>query len=257
MNAYIDFFRLVEEIRFETGLAYLLLEDYDRKAARGDAPARRKSELPFPLPAESIALLLKFYREAPSPADLFTDPYSEMTGSRLLGDWFAGQVLDSVLVREVAACDRLATMLWTRVEQPIRTSKAGREFFPTFRRETLKELAPHYEQAPAWPDLLELTSHKLFAFAKDLRDDFTHARRVASALHGEQFTTFFRDDTVSVGVDANEHLAIALALYGEILRPAVRLTGELLTTKAKPPPPGGAEKLDEARELYDRLMPES
>ncbi len=255
VDSYIDLYRLLEEIRFELALAALLLDDYSRKLARGEAPPRHESELPMPLPAESIALLLRFMREPPNPAELFTQPYSELAGHRILSDWFAGQLLDSVLVRAVAACDRLATLLWTRVEEPIRTTKAGKSHYPAFRREALKELAPHYREAEAWPDLLELTDHELFAYAKDLRDDFTHARRVPSLLHGEQFTVFAQDGEGIEGLDAEDHLAIGVAFYNEVIRAAIRLTGELLATKTKPPPPGGVEKLRQAREMFERSEP--
>jgi hypothetical protein len=253
VEAYIDFYRLLEEIRFELALATLLIDDYERKASRGDAPARHAPELP--LPAESKALLLRFLREPPNPERLFSDPYSTIAGHRLLSDWFAGQTLDSALVRAVAACDRLATLLWTRVEQAVPASKqTGRPRHPAFRHHELSTLAQHYDASPAWPEILGLSQHELFAFTKDLRDDFTHAHRLASQLHGDQYVVFAEDGEAIEGADADDHLSIGIGFYNEILRPAVRLVGELLATKTKPVPPGGAEKFQKAKELYDSTV---
>jgi hypothetical protein len=251
VNAFIDLYRLLEEIRFELALGWLLLNDYEAKVGRGEAPPRHTSELPLPLPAESVALALRHMSQPPAPDELFANPYTVFAGHRILSDWYVGQLLDSVLVREVAACDRLATMLWTRAGLPVHVTKAGREHHPAFRDSEMKDLAEHYDTLPAWSKLAALSSHELFEFTKNLRDDFTHARRFESALHGEEFTTFASEDVVTQGASADEHLGIGVEFYNEVLRPAIELTGELLASRTKPVPDGGAEKLAAMRELYD------
>jgi hypothetical protein len=109
-------------------------------------------------------------------------------------------------------------MLWTRVGVPIETTKAGRERHPAFRRAVLRELDSEYAGVPGWEGLVGHTDQPLFDFAKDLRDDFTHARRVASELHGDEFTTFAQGDNVNQGITAGDHLAIGLAFYDDVLR---------------------------------------
>jgi hypothetical protein len=253
IDAYIDLFRLRDEVRFEIAHAALLLWDYDEKFAKGAAPPRHESGLPLPLPAESIALLLRETSAPPSPVQLYLDPHVEMSGHRIMSDWFSGQLLDGALVRAVAACDRLATMLWTRAEVPIETTKAGKERRPAFRTPVPRELRDKYAGAPGWDDVVALASDKRFDLTKDLRDDFTHARRLESALHGEQFTVLAQDQELVQGVDGAEHLTIVLDFYNEVLRPATAATGVVLESRALPVPPGGAEKLAAWREFYDEV----
>ncbi len=111
---------------------------------------------------------------------------------------------------------------------PLQVTKRGEERWPAFTPERLRELNPSYGERPEWPELRALATHKLFTFAKGLRDDFTHARRLVSELHGEEYRSYGRELPVAA-VDWGDHLAIVLAIYDVILRPAVRLTGELLS----------------------------
>jgi hypothetical protein len=228
VDAQTDLRRLLEEIRFEAAFACLLLRDYREKRERGEAPRPEPSPLPVGvLDAEVEAVLARYMREPPSPADFLRSPHEEIAGQRILSRWFAGQLLDSALVREVAASDRLATLLWTRAGLPLRVTKKGREARPAFTPDELRELNEFYEHRPEWPQLRALAANELFTFAKGLRDDWTHGRRLVSELHGEEYRSYGNEPGVA-GVDAAEHLAIVLAIYDAILRPAVEITGELL-----------------------------
>jgi hypothetical protein len=228
VDAQTDLHRLLEEIRFEASFACLLLRDYREKRERGEAPVQEPSPLPLgALDAETSAVLARYMREPPSPADFLRSPHEKIAGRRILSRWFAGQLLDSALVREVAAADRLATLLWTRAELPLRVTKKGREHRPAFTPEELRELNGFYEHRPESSQLRELAANKLFAFAKGLRDDWTHGRRLISELHGEEYRSYGNEPGV-LAVDAADHLGIVLAIYDAILRPAVGLTGELL-----------------------------
>jgi hypothetical protein len=227
IDAYLDLFRLLEEMRFETALALLLMMDHGAKMQKGEAP-------PFPdqervIPAEALALLLRFMREPPRPDRLFTDRLASMSGSRILADWFAAQLIDGVLFRAVAACDRLAIMLWTRARVPL-VGKQGRERHPAFRGFWLDQLADIYQASEHWPELRGFADRNEFARAKEIRDGFTHRRRRPSQLHGEMLVTFAGDKTVTLGMDGEEHLALAFQAYNEIVRPLVGLTGQVLPT---------------------------
>jgi hypothetical protein len=230
-DSYIDLLRLLEEIRFELALAALLLRDYTLKRERGEAPERERPK--HPLPVESTALLRRYFREVPSPEELFHNPYAEISGNRILGRWFAGQLLDSVLYRTVASSDRLAILLWTRAELPLEARRDGQPIHPAFRRRYLDQLADRYSQQPAWEELVGFLDYPLFETAKNLRDGFTHSRRIASQLHGDDLVVYASDyarGAVPVeAIDAADHLALGLAGYDAILRPLVRLTGELLS----------------------------
>jgi hypothetical protein len=225
IDAYLDLFRLLEEMRFELALALLLMLDHGAKIQNGEAP-------PFPdqeqvIPAEALALLLRFMREPPRPDQLFSDRLASMSGSRILADWFAAQLIDGVLFRAVAACDRLAIMLWTRARVPLE-GKQGRERHPAFRGFWLDQLVDVYRASEHWPELRGFTDRSEFALAKEIRDGFTHRRRRPSQLHGEMLVTFAGDKAVILGMDGQEHLALGFQAYNEIVRPLVRLTGEVL-----------------------------
>jgi hypothetical protein len=241
VDAQTDLHRLLEEIRFEAAFAYLLIADYRAKRKRGEAPALEPSPLPAGvLDAEVAAVMSRYMREPPSPDEFLRDPYVEFSGHRIVSDWFAGQLLDSALVREVAASDRLATLLWTRAGLPLHVTRRGRERRPTFTPDDLSALNGAYGDRPEWRELRDLATNPLFAFAKGLRDDFTHARRLVSELHGEEYRSY-GDEPGVAGVDAGDHLAIVLAIYDAVLRPAVRLTGELLARRPPQPSPARAE----------------
>jgi hypothetical protein len=229
VDAQTDLHRLLEEIRFETAFAWLLLRDYAVKRDRGDAPKVEPSPLPpGVLDAEVAAVISRYMREPPGPAEFLHAPHVEVAGGRILSRWFAGQLLDSALVREVAASDRLATLLWTRAGLPLRVTRGGREHRPAFTPDELRELNAFYSHRTEWKELRALATNDLFKFAKGLRDDWTHARRLVSELHGEEYRSYGHEPGVA-GVDAADHMAIVLAIYDAILRPAVQLTGELLS----------------------------
>jgi len=219
IDAFVDLHRLVDEIRFETGLAFLFIDDAALKP-RDQEDDESQPLLPF-LHDEVVAVVLRYAREAPSPVTLFRDPQTRLSGGRVLGTWFAGQLLDSALVRGIAACDRLATLLWARASLPIP------ERLPAFRPRYLDRLDPIYDRHRAWRVLRALERDETWSFAKDLRDRFTHARRDRSELHGEQLGAYF-DEPVSRGLDGYEHFAVAAAFYDSVLRRAVRLTERLL-----------------------------
>jgi hypothetical protein len=118
-------------------------------------------------------------------------------------------------------------------------TKKGREHRPAFTPGELREVNAFYEHRPEWPQLRALAANELFAFAKGLRDDWTHGRRLVSDLHGEEYRSYGTEPSVA-GVNAADHLAIVLAIYDAILRPAVEFTGDLLAEpRAVTDPPGG------------------
>jgi hypothetical protein len=228
-DSYIELIRLLEEIRFEVALAALLLLDYTRKLDAGQAPAVEQPD--FPLTVHAVALLRRYFREIPPPSELFSEPHSALSGSRILSRWFAGQLLDSALYRTVAAADRLAILLWTRAAVPLDEGR-DRPIHPAFRRRYLERLARHYNRSSSWAPLLEFVDQPLFATAKNLRDGFTHSQRIASQLHGDQEVIYGAEyaagEAPIAAITAADHMALGLAAYDAVLRPLVRLTADLL-----------------------------
>ena len=228
VDAYIDLHRLLEEIRFEVALAWLLIEDRRVKVERGELA---RPALPRLIPMEALALPQRYMREPPAPTELFADPYAGISGNRVLGDWFAAQLLDSALFRSVAVCDRLAILLWVRAGREIPTTKRGREHHPAFTPRHLDVLVRDYGEQAEWASLRALADNELFTFTKELRDGFTHSRRLVSELHGEPIVAYAME-APKRGVDADEHRALALAFYDVILRPAIGLGGVLLGNRS-------------------------
>jgi hypothetical protein len=93
VDAFLDLHGLVDEIRFKTGLAFLLIDD-DARKPRDEEEKESRSRLPY-LHDEVVAVALRYARQAPSPVTLFRDPHTRMSGGPVVGTWFAGQLVDS------------------------------------------------------------------------------------------------------------------------------------------------------------------
>lgn len=228
-DALLELHRLLEEYRFHVSLAHLLVLDIGPSIEAGLAEPRRLDPMVDAaggMPDESRALLLPYMREAPSAVELFDEPHLLTTGGRRLSGWFGGQLIDDALVRGIAALDRIATMLWVRVSRPIATTARGVPLLPGFSRHTLDKLNRAYTDAD-WQTLVDLTDHVLFAQVKRIRNDFTHARRIASELHGERYVSRYFGDPMQ-GLDAGLHLALGVGFYALILVPAVDAARALL-----------------------------
>jgi hypothetical protein len=227
-DAVRDLVHFIEEIRFEIAFGALLVWDWEARRSSDEG-----SDLPpTPMPVEALALLAGFMAEPPTPVEVFRDPHFEMSGNRVLSLWVAGQMLDSAMYRSIAALDRLAIILWVR---------AGRELsdesYPAFRTQSLGKLNDFYV-GDAWDELRGLLEHPIWSLAKDLRDVYTHRHRYGADLLGT--TDVLYDDesegfptAIAARLSMDEHLAILRAFYDLVLRPAIRLTGEVVG-----PPPG-------------------
>jgi hypothetical protein len=100
VDAQTDLHRLLEEIRFEAAFACLLLRDYREKRERGEAPRLEPSPLPFGvLDAEVSAVLSRYMRDPPSPADFLRSPHEEIAGRRISS---AGSRGNSLIARSSA-----------------------------------------------------------------------------------------------------------------------------------------------------------
>ena len=227
-EALVELHRLLEEIRFEGALAILLLVDYRMKRDRGEVPTIEAS--PFSIPVEAAALLVGYMRHPPDPGGLFHDLHSVIAGNRILSRWLAAQLLDSALYRAIAAGDRLVVLLQARAGVPFERKKKGAFRYPTFTPEDLRPLNSFYRGRPEWSELRTLATNPLFQFIRDARHSFTHGRRLPSELHGERFVSYASDSGDVAGIDAGDHVALVLAVFDAVLRPAVQLTDGLVAS---------------------------
>lgn len=238
IDALTDLHLLVEEYRFQALLALTLLRDYSIKQKRGDIPEPSQGADPnidgMALPAEVAIVMRKYAVAPPSPAELFTQPHQQITAGRHLSRWFAAQMIDSALYRGIAACDRLAILLRCAAGLPIETTKRGDRRQPSFGRRSLSDLETKLGQRAGWQELCALTDHPLFDFIKQERNGFTHDRRRPSELHGERSTVYGSQgetpEEIVPAMDASTHYSFAPAFYNEVLCPAVRLSGAVITS---------------------------
>jgi len=225
-DAIVDLSALIDEIRFSGAFAAVLIEDYEHSVAadgdREESSSADSQELrSLGIPVAALALLTPFFAPVPAPHDLFTEPHMRFAGDRVLSLWFAGQLIDSSLFRIVAAVDRVAIILWVSASLPIPVSKSTSH--PAFRPGYLRRLTPHYSDHTV-SALIQLTDHQLFRLIMSVRNGFAHSKRVLSELHGHYRVAYEAADPrgiVTQAIDGRTHLAILLACYNEILRPAI------------------------------------
>jgi hypothetical protein len=88
--------------------------------------------------------------------------------------------------------------------------------------------------AALWARLEDILHHPIYTFVKDTRDGFTHQRRQHSQLHGRGSVAYgVRDAHDSFrtvrGLEGSEHLAVLLAAYNLVLKPAIAVTADCVT----------------------------
>jgi hypothetical protein len=217
--------------QFSASIAYMLLRDF---AVRHPGVEVSPPAGPTAMPADALALLAP--NILPSrPFLIAQDLHSALPGQRHLSRWFAGQLLDSALVREVSALDRLAALLHLTVLPPKR-SHQGTWFAPTLTSSGMNGLAPHYQDDPAWGALLELVDDEVTVWVRDhVRNAFIHRRRWPSALTSEAVLIYSHMDEAgeyrydeSPGLTASQHLAVVRMTWESILTPAIESSAQLV-----------------------------
>jgi hypothetical protein len=232
-DAVLELHRLLEEYRFHIGLAHLLVLDIAPKVEAGMAETRKPKTgeelMVGPLPDELRVMLLSLFRPPPSATELFADPHALFTSGRRFSAWIAGQMLDNAFIRGVAAMDRIAALAWARAGRPLprRRRGEGSEYLPEFSKHRLRQIDDMFTGQDGWAELLELSEHKIYLEVRRIRDGFTHARRLASELHGEGEIASMAGPTEE-GVDAGLHLALGVGFYQLVLLPAVTAARRLM-----------------------------
>jgi len=219
-DALFDLSRLLEEYAYGAAVAATYLKATEE--ARRDLHTKQLQGLKA-VPMTSIirALLSPYSGFLPMPSTLISEPTVPAPGLRILGGWWAGQLIDSAILRGLSSLDRVATILFLVADQPINETK-----MPAFRPEELRKLRNSYE-GEDWESLRELTHHELFLFVKDYRDGFIHRQRKPMQLHGDH-TTFGADGTIYQGIEASMHFALLGAFHEHVIRPACELAGRLV-----------------------------
>lgn len=233
-----DLSRLLEEVRFETAWAALHLVEWRVARDAGHVEPMPTSHIGLPVSAEIVAGLTAYAQPPPAPTELFGDPHRKVAGRRYLSRWVGAQLLDSALLRVLSSLDRVATLLHLRAGLGIPTHKDGTYRLPTFGSGANKAVEPVYGEHDAWPSYSALTTNELYKLIKRFRNGAIHHRRWPSELHGE-VELLYRDagsgqrgpapERRYKGLEAQEHLALPIASWHEVLTPAVLHGARLLS----------------------------
>lgn len=229
-EALVDLVRLLEEIRFSVSVGAMYAH-----AARGELHPRRASHQEWPQNvglSPKVRTLLASYTQNTYAADqLIYDPSVPLAGERFLGSWWAGQLIDSAVVRGISALDRLAILLscTARRIDPRR--------MPAFRSRELRRLSEVFGSESEWTTVLALAENEVFQFVKEVRDGHVHRRRLPTKLHGE-FVTSGRDAAgryvSTVGMDPDLHFATVTALFQDVIVPAIGAASALIARRSVP-----------------------
>jgi hypothetical protein len=229
-EALVDLIRLLEEVRFGASVGAMYAH-----AARDELRPRRQSHQEWPnsigLSPKVRALLGPDIQNTHAPDQLIFDPSVAMAGDRFLGAWWAGQLIDSAVVRGISALDRVAILL-SCVARRIDSRR-----MPAFRSNELRRLSEVFDSDEEWAVLSALTENEVFQFVKQARDGHVHRRRLPAELHGD-FVTSGRDAAgyplSTVGLDPGLHLAVVTALFQDVIVPAIDAAGALIARRSVP-----------------------
>jgi hypothetical protein len=230
-GALYDLSLLTEEIRYHIGVGALYLLGLQAEIESAQ-PTGEFAHMGFPVSA--LALLAPYVLPTPPPSALLTAPGLDIAGHRVLGGWWAGQVIDSALIRCMSAMDRLAVLLFTATGRVPPPNRAGEVKMPAYRKSWLDEIDA-WAAKPEWKELRDLLDHPVFQFIKGYRDGFIHDRRSPSRLNGNHLVAASVGAAGTAGIPADLHLAMARGFLETVLRPATSSVGALLQTSIKSP----------------------
>ncbi len=237
-DSLFDLSRLLEEVRFEVALAVMLLVDFRVRRDMGEVGIRENPDNNIGMPVQILAVLAPYSMQPPSPTDLLRSPHQPISGYRHLSRWFAAQLLDSAILRTLSCMDRVVTMLHLRAGLAVKKRSDGTLLLPSFTRQDLRALRPAYERHGSWKDFRAIIDNPIYGLIKRFRDGMVHHRRWPSELHGETKVAYWDvggpvegrpgPDQTYVGLSAQDHVALLLATWKEVVGPTVQLGGWLL-----------------------------
>jgi hypothetical protein len=227
-DALYDMSRLIAELRFETSLAAVYIADLGERLCSEE---RDRSELSgiFVVPGMAVALLSPQLEDRLSLERIFTDPTTPVGGNRVLAGWFTAQLLDSALMRSIAALDCIAILLWSAAGRPFSMDSQGNLMLPAFCQKDLELIERQYGSSPAWSSLYGLTESGYIEMVRQYRYGFIHRRRAPTELHGGVGAVVrFGGDGAAPTLSKRDQLKMIQDFYHEVLHAATGLAGELL-----------------------------
>lgn len=237
-DSLIELGLLAEEIRFAVGVAVMLLTDFaescpDEVASLLEPPAYPHD---VAMPAVARALLSPYTGQALPPSALTDRLHQRMGPDRYLSRSFAGQLLDGALVKSVTCADLLATLVHLAARVPLpRRDARGHLRLPALSAGFIAQVGPAFQGQGAWSGLEEAAKSDLLTWARGIRNGQVHQRRWPSILHGERKVAYAWDDPGGqyrsvdyTGLTAQQHVALLLALWNDVLAPAAEAASLLV-----------------------------
>jgi hypothetical protein len=250
-DSLFDLSRLLEEIRFEVALATLLLVDFRVHRDMGEVQAPGGPSDHIDMPMQILAVLMTYAAAPPSPTALLRSLHQRISGQRYLSRWLAAQLLDSAILRALSCMDRVVTMLHLRAGLAVDMRKDGTLHLPSFTRQSLRALRPLYGKHSVWSEFMAIFDSPIYGLIKRFRDGMVHHRRWPSELHGESRVSYWDAGGLAVegggpnqvfeGLSAQQHVALLIATWNEVIGPTVEIGGRLLSPRSEEGDPSDAE----------------
>lgn len=226
----VDLVRLLEEYRFGASVGAMYA-----RGVRDQIRPLRESHKQWPnnvgMSPKVLALLATHSQNALAPDRLLVDPTATLGGHRVLGGWWAAQLLDSAIIRGISILDRVAILLACIAH------RIDYRRMPAFRVHQLEALSPEFGSDSEWKTLLELARGDLFQFVKGVRDGHVHRMRLPAELHGAFVTSGTDADgrhQSTLGIDPDLQWALATALFRDVICPAIDAAGAMIARRTIP-----------------------
>lgn len=226
-DALYNMSRLIDELRFEASLAAVYIIDLGENAS-ANKRSHGKPSAAFSMPGVALSLLSPRLEDRPLLTQLFSEPATPLAGHRMLAGWFAAQLIDSALMRSIAALDCIAVLLWSAAGRSFKKDSGNNLLLPTFCQFDMKIIDDEYGSNPAWPSLYQLTEHSSLQLVRPYNRGFAHRRRMPMQLHGgAEPNAIFGGEDAAPTLSVQDQLAMVVDFYRDVLCVATNLADDI------------------------------
>lgn len=215
---------LIDEARFLSAISWAYLQDMSE-----EFKVFSESQPPISISGLVGALLAPHINHDNPPSILFDNPSSQISRNRLIGTWFAGNLLDSAIIRHLAVIDRVLAILYVSVGIRISTfPETGEPMYPTMGANALAKLEQKISRYDSVA-LAEIFTSQEFANLKDFRNRFLHRHRIETQLHGDFFYKLAKQEPqLFRGLPSEEHVAYSFYAHKLVTIPFVNIARKYL-----------------------------
>lgn len=218
---------LMEESVFMTAIGWAYLIDM-----REILESHANNQPPIAIDGLVGGLLAGYVNYQTLPSRLFSNPEYKMAKNRIVGPWFAGNLIDSAIIRQFSALDRLISIMFIALDIDFGKNKnTGEVKFPSFSSPSLEKIYNKLSEAEKKILVSIVEDNEVFN-AKEYRDRLIHRRRVDNQLSGKYFVKSSVDaPELSRGIAADEQGFFPVFLHVDVLIPATDFVSKLLRNR--------------------------